>query len=259
MECIEYVESSRLGLEGSYVVVKDADLPVKLPGESYEAKSINIFELDSIHREIDNQPHTGVVGLGGFNAVNAAKMLSVRRLKKGGLKQSLFENPSPSRPLVLIPTKPSFCTDVTPLTVVYDPSVPVYNLQYIKPQKVVIPLDLYSAGFEAERSVLSMLNPSLGRASVEEYLEFCRERAPVGLSPEFILALTVSALVGVSLEDALRTVTAPAGAEAARLAMWRKLDHFVEHSWSFYRRFLVYWGIESRSELYDRYSTLFSL
>ncbi len=240
-------------------MVKDVDLPVKLPGEPYEAKSINIFELDSIHREISNQPYAGIVGMGGFNAVNAAKILSVRRLKKGGLKQSLFENPNPSRPLVLIPTKPSFCTDVTPLTVIYDPSVPVYNIQYIKPHRVVVPLDLYKTGFEAERSVLSMLNPSLGKASVEEYLEFCRKLAPVGLSLEFILALTVSALSGVGLEDALRAVIAPTSAGAVKLAVRRKLDHFVEHSWSFYRRFLVYWGIETRSELYDRYSMLFSL
>jgi len=264
---VELITSFQLRVPQPSIIIRDEHSPILLPGDSFNVSGVSFHELDKIHSELRSRPSSGLVGFGGFNAVNAAKALSVKRLKKGGIKQALFESPAPSRPLMLIPVAPAFCTDITSLTVVYDPDVPVYCVLFIEPERVIVPIDVYKTRFEEMRDSLRDLSPTLEGSTFEEYLLFCRSRAPAGLSVEFILSLTIAALGNTGISEALRCVASASRGEACAdakvaekvaLLVRRKIDHLVEHSWSFYMRFLVHWGVESRRELYSLYSTLFS-
>lgn len=267
MAKITFAEALELNLNPSELCISDGVAENRIPLNCIKVDTLDILSLDSLHSEIHARKPERIVGIGGFTAVNAAKVLSVKRLKKGGLKQAVFENPFPLIPVTLVPTARAFCTEVTPLTIFFDSSVPVYNVLFIDPETVKVPLNLYSRNPEQERG--GYTPTSWGEGKLQDYISFCSRAYTRLLDLEFILSLSIAALTGGNLEVAYSCIRQLSEKPLDEIALQdtfsriarqveRKVDHYVEHTWSFYRNFLVKWGVRNRAQLYKKYVSILS-
>ena len=236
----------------------------------FRVDKLELTYLDSLHLKLQRYNPVIITGIGGFIALNAAKVLSVRRLKKGGLKQAIFENTSPSAHLVLVPTRPALCTEASSLTLVFDANVPTYYVRFIPPTQVRILSDVFVSHLEGNTLYTMLFSSPAGKITVQEYISKCKQHSSKLFGTEFIMALSIASHISIDIErvvscltsifkqSSLSSVCHGELQASLRRVLEKKIDNLVEHSWSFYRNFLVYWGVRSRGELYKKYLTLLS-
>ncbi|MGC8835852.1 MAG: hypothetical protein ACP5PL_02795 [Infirmifilum sp.] len=261
---VSFIDSLELiDKEGAVIVYDDPGLAIK-NANSILVDELELTKLDTPHLIIQNSLQQRILGIGGFKAVNAAKILSVKRLRKGGLKQSIFESPRPHIPVTLVPLRPALCSEVSSLTLVLDEKVPVYYTLFIRPERIVIPEKVFMENIKGNELVALLLESDTRSLSTGEYVSLCLRLSKRLFGVHFIISLSLAALTGLKLDSVIPCVAKATGYPRAascdvnvvdkiHTLIEKKIDHLVEHSWSFYMNFLIYWGVNNRGELYRRY------
>lgn len=217
----------------------------------------DILELEKTKELLDSGGFKSIVAFGGWAAASAAKALAVTKHKRLSLRESLFENSSPSVPVVTVPFGLGFCTTLSEIALIWDPVVPVFYTLRIPLAAAWLPLDKCTEAFlrdpleaealRADAELLGLEPPDPSGCSA--VARFCRSYALRGPGPLFLLSASVAAVAGGELAAALRAVfEALRNCECVdwlKRAARRSLDLLAEHAWSYYSPLLAKLGVGS--------------
>jgi hypothetical protein len=238
--------------------------------------------LEDLHREIHTKDYLSIVGIGGAQAVNSAKILSLPRLPHKILREIIYENKPPAKRVTIIPTVPSLCTDVTRLVLFYDPRNPAWLMRRLAPTTAITtPQYLQEAAQDCRTKAIAMdvyLSSSMSQHTGTTYLWLCNNYEKLGPGPVTVFMLTLASVFSISL-DALAREAAKLNVREAfekirreedpylwmeeeamfrerKPKLYKKMDLLVEHAWTFYSLQLRKYGFRGKTDVYKFFRSL---
>ncbi|ABL78304.1 hypothetical protein [Thermofilum pendens] len=286
---LKVVESLRSALRsaGCPVVVDDVGARVaeELGLENVlRVDSADLVGLEKVHAAIHESGARRIVGLGGLPAVNAAKVLASPRLRGKSLREVYYDERKPAVEVLLVPLEPAYCTDLSDLVLVYDSKIPAWLVRRAYGNTYVATFAYLEEAGRSPRTRVVVRDMSLaGYSDVdpgESYVSLCsiyEGRAP---GPLLIAAMTLSSILGWSLDGAVEAVAGAKFEEALKEAfeqenpeswlekemrlrraqprLWKRVDLLVEHAWTFYSLRLRSLGFRGKVEVYKLFRSLLS-
>ncbi len=168
---------------------------------------------------------------GGLVEVNAAKLLAVKAkgVRRWSLREALFEEWG-ARRVAAVVRRPELCTGLTGWVLAFDPRVPAY---YVLRRGDLAPVAVVEHGASLSGPLVAAVEERVGARleSPEKYLRACKAFDKVGPGPRVLLGLSLAALLGLSVEEA---VGAALSGRSGRRVPRKRLALFTEHAWSFY-------------------------
>lgn len=214
-----------------------------------EVNTPDVVSLEGVKASLGSRGFRTIVALGGWVASSAARALAVRKLKHLTLRESLFENPTQFTPVISVALDPSLCVPLSEIALIWDPIVPVYYALRIPLLEAWIPIDYCSlpelrerADYEvlrADAELLGVESPELN--SCADVARFCRSYAARGPGPLLLASMSLAAVAGVQLREALEaTLRALRGdcSDWLKRTARKELDLLAEHAWSYYSQHL---------------------